>query len=90
MCYCITVTLDDSHEVEHVFTSLTVDEQSVLVPSDEAASQSWDQLRSELVELSDITRDLAKLVKVCCVCACVRACGYVHTHISLLGKSCKW
>ncbi|XP_065888187.1 syntaxin-17-like [Dysidea avara] len=57
------VTSDDTHEVEHVFTSLTVDEQSVLVPSDQAASQSWDQLRSDLVELSDITRDLARLVK---------------------------
>ena len=80
-----------------MFTSLTVDEQSVLVPSDEAASQSWDQLRSELVELSDITRDLARLVKVCCACVCVCACGgvcmcgHVHTHISLLlGKSSKW
>ena len=67
-CCCVTVTSDDTHEVEHVFTSLTVDEQSVLVPSDQAASQSWDQLRSDLVELSDITRDLARLVKVCCAC----------------------
>ena len=69
-----------------MFTSLTVDEQSVLVPSDEAASQSWDQLRSELVELSDITRDLARLVKVCCACVCVCvlvgvcACVVMCTH----------
>ena len=62
---CVSVTSDDSHEVEHVFTSLTVDEQSVLVPSDQAASQSWDQLCSELVELSEITGDLARMVKVC-------------------------
>jgi len=57
--------VEGSHEKEHDFTTLSVEEQSVLVPDDEAACQSWEQLRSELLELSEVTRDLAKMVEVC-------------------------
>ena len=56
--------VEGTHEKEHVFTALSVEEQSMLVPNDEAACQSWEQLRSELLELSEITRDLAKMTVV--------------------------
>ena len=59
------MVVDGSHERDHVFTSLSVEEQSVLVPNDEAACQSWEQLRSELLELCEITKDLAKITEVC-------------------------
>ena len=59
--------VEGTHEKEHVFTALSVEEQSMLVPNDEAACQSWEQLRSELLELSEITRDLAKMTVVCIV-----------------------
>ena len=61
--------VEGTHEKEHVFTALSVEEQSMLVPNDEAACQSWEQLRSELLELSEITRDLAKMTVVCIVYA---------------------
>lgn len=63
---CVVV-MEGPHEREHVFTSLSVEEQSVLVPNDQAACQSWEQLRSELLELCEITKDLAKLAEVCIV-----------------------
>jgi len=57
---------DKSHEkVETQFEELTVDEQSTLVPREEEAVASWEELRAELVDLSDVVKVLASEVKVC-------------------------
>ena len=66
--------MEGSLEREHIFTSLSVEEQSVMVPNDEAACQSWEQLRSELLDLCEVTKDLARITEVCIVCGCVRVC----------------
>ena len=95
---CVVV-VEGSHEREHVFTSLSVEEQSILVPNDQAACQSWEQLRSELLELCEITKDLAKITEVCimfscthvcrvCVSVCVSMCVCVCLCVSVCVRVC--
>lgn len=47
----------------HKFEELTIDEQSTLIPKEEAALESWEELKRELVELNELVGVLAAAVK---------------------------
>lgn len=54
-----------SHDLENMeFEEMSVSEQSVLIPRQEAAVESWEELQTNLVELSEVMNVLANEVKV--------------------------